>query len=269
MHSKLSCHQLNPQADVILDAVLWPHICHRKGIFYLIIIIYGHYYLFNKSNICFTRLNLPFSDSLNRWYFQMGIIRSVQVRTQFLSGLPTMPLLWWLDVYDHHRTMPDCSAIQPFGHWGYAKFQFSGHFIYHLSNLSKFNNLSYLHFSLCAPMSSAALIHLSFLLAFFLFSFVVCCVHWDVTCRNRKAFLCIYSTLQGYQVRIKPYPLFSGHRQQNSSSLCCNIDHKPVDFHAPFMLSALHWSPRSAGLLALCFTWMLLLWSLNTRTKVW
>lgn len=45
-----------------------------------------------------------------------------------------------------------------------------------LSNLSKFNNLSYLHFSLCAPMSSAALIHLSFLLNFFLFSFVVCCV---------------------------------------------------------------------------------------------
>lgn len=102
-------------------------------------------------------------------------------------------------------------------------------------------------------MPSATLIHV-----FFLFLSFFCCVCWDVTCRNRKAFLCEYSTLQGYQVRIKPCPLFSGHRQQYSSSLCCNCNRPQTSrFSSPCSLHAFCFCyPDLPGLLALCFTVM-------------
>lgn len=76
-----------------------------------------------------------------------------------------------------------------------------------LSNFSKFNHLSYSHFSRCAVMSSASLIHLILLFCWPFFPFH-CCACWDVTCRKRNICLCVYSTIQDYQVRIKPYPLF-------------------------------------------------------------
>lgn len=103
-----------------------------------------------------------------------------------------------------------------------------------LSNLSKFNNLSYLHFSLCAPMSSADLIHLSFLLNFFLFSFVVCCVRWDVTCRNIKAF-CIYRVIK---LESSPTPFFF--RSQAAEQFLLVLQYRPQTsrFSSPCSLHA-------------------------------
>lgn len=108
---------------------------------------------------------------------------------------------------------------------------------------------------------SATLIHVFFLFfkLFSSFPFLFCCVRWDVTCRNRKAFLCEYSPLQGYQVRIKPCPFFSAQTQQNSSS-CVALQTTNWRFLSTCSLHAFCFTqicyPDLPGHLALCFTVM-------------